>query len=323
MSVRQIGAVAEAALSVGRITLNFHPDRITAEGVTVARGLLSTGRYRTQWETGVSSGSRSAVEGGDRDRWERMLFEGAYDAIDATPGNRPVYGALDLSRDPHGGSPRFGSTFVVLEPHVIERATFCVGDSHQAPGDIGTATEFDSILAGLFELAAAGNALDRGLGVRDLFSILDGAAPTNVPARVLDGYIEAQVHGGVDLGRDVAEIVVDPSFRDTVVEHDLAQVAQQYGVRLSWHGGSEMAIEEVGTDFRGASMPGLAARVAAADRIFDAAAIGRAAAAIEPDPPTPEGDPALGELQQLKYLWHTLLTYGHDADPGRRRPARP
>ena len=302
MTARQIDDLTAAALSAGRLTLNFHPDRITADGQSVARGFWSTGRYRPQWETGISNGGRSAVPGGERDRWEASLFDGAYDGIDAASGDHPTYGAFDLCRDPHGGSPRFGSSFVVLKPHVVERTTFCVGDSHQAPVDTGTAAQFVSILAGLFEQAAAGNALDRGLGVQDLFGILDGAIPSAVPSRVLDGYIEAEVHGGLNLARDVAAIVVDPSFRETDVEHTLAKVAERYGIQLEWHAGSELAAKDVGPDFRGPGMPQLAASVARDHGIVDAAAIGRAAEAVLYAPPTPQGDPAQSDRQQLKYL---------------------
>ena len=114
----------------GRVTLNFHPDRAARSGRSVASGLLAEGRYRSQWSTGISNGSRSALRGGDRDRFERDLFNGAYDDADPDRDEFPVYGSFDLLHDPHGGSPRFGSCFVVLHAHVVERVTLCVGDSH-------------------------------------------------------------------------------------------------------------------------------------------------------------------------------------------------
>ena len=57
-----------------RLTLNFHPDRPTLLGRSVVDGLVVDGSYRTQWETGWSNGSRSAVPGGSRDGFERHLF---------------------------------------------------------------------------------------------------------------------------------------------------------------------------------------------------------------------------------------------------------
>jgi hypothetical protein len=297
---------------VGRLTLNFHPDRNTVRGVTVAQGLLDSGRYSSQFETGVSSGSRSAVRGGERDEWEQRLFDDVYrDADDSE--DRPVYGAFDLLCDPHGGSPRFGSSYVVLQPHVMDRTTLCVGDSHQGPSDVGTADEPLCILAGLSEQAAGGLLLGRAMGVHEFEEVLSERFARRSPARVLDGYVEAQVHGGVALGEDVRSIVLDPSFRNTPVEHHLTLAAERHGFAIEWHDGSELDVADVPAGFRGPTMPALARRVARPDRILDAAAIGDAARQVVFTPPTVGGDPPESELQQFKYLWHVLLAYGRDA----------
>jgi hypothetical protein len=285
--------------------------------VTVAEGLLDRGRYCNQFETGVSNGSRSAVRGGDRDVWEGRLFGDAYRDIDDT-ARRPVYGAFDLLCDPHGGSPRFGSSYVVLQPHVIDRTTLCVGDSHEGPLDVGTVDEPLSILAGLFEQAARGELLGRGMGLDVLREVISGRFSPRGPGRVLDGYVEAQVHGGVDLAEDVHSIVVDPSFRITPIEHYLTSAARQHGFTIDWHDGSEINVDDVPADFRGSTMPALARRVARSDGIVDAAATGRAARDIRFTPPTVAGDPPESERQQLKYLWHVVLGLGRDASIGRR-----
>src|SRR5687768_9265840 len=152
----------------------------------------------------------------------------------------PVYGALDLMRDPHGGSPRFGSSYLVLAPNVRARTTLCVGDSHLGPRDVGTLDAPWSLLAGLAEQAASGSLLDRGLGVEDLDRVLDGEIVPGTPSRCLDGYIEAQVHGGVDLATDVEAIVLDPSFGGTNTEQDITAAASRYGFEVRWHGGSNL-----------------------------------------------------------------------------------
>jgi hypothetical protein len=299
----------------GRITLNLHPDRITRSGSTVAAGLLADGRYRSQWVTGISSGSRSALAGGDRHRFERKLFGGVYDGAEPRAVELPVYGSLDLLGDPFGGSPRFGSCFVVLRPGVLDRTTLCVGDSHVAPRDVGTADASWCLLAGLAEQAAAGRLLDRPLGVDALLTVLDGRRDELPrPSRSLDGYVEAQVHGGVDLTTDVEAIVVDPSFSGTEVERDLVAAATRYGFDLRRHPGSELAVDEVPTDFRGPTMPALARHVARPDGIVDANTIG-GAAPRNVDELLPGGDPPDSLLQQLKYLWHTVFALGRDANP--------
>lgn len=300
---------ADQLLTAGRLTLNFHPDRISAGGHSVAAGLNADGRYRSQWATWISNGGRSAVVGGQRHRWEQALFGDAYDGADPLVDDFPVYGAFDLLRDPFGGSPRFGSSYVVLAPPVFERTTFCVGDSHVGPTDVGTADEMTSILAGLAEQAANGALLGRDLGVAELLGLLAGRRVIDGPGRELDHYVEAQIHGGVDLASDVTEIVVDPSFRDTPVDAELTVAAQRFGFRIGWHDGSELAVDDVPDDFRGPEMPDLARRVTT-DGPVDAAAIGRAARALRLGPPTIDGDDPSSDAQQLKYLWHTVLAHG-------------
>ena len=309
---------ADRLRMAGRLTVNFHPDRIGRHGRSVAAGLLSDGAYRSQWATGISSGSRSALHGGERHRFEREFFAGACDDIDPDSGEHPVYGAFDLVVDHHGGSPRFGSCFLVLRSHVRERTTMCVGDTHAAPRDVGTFDEPWSILAGLGEQAAGRNLLGRGLDTDTLIALLDGQDLPRSASRDLDGYVEIQVHGGVDLADDVEAIVLDPSFRGSDVEQDLAAVAARYGFELAWHCGSELAVDDVPDDFRGPTMPALARRVAGPRGIVDARAIGVTAAEHPYEEPAPQGDPPESTPQQLKYLWHTLLALGHDADSSGR-----
>lgn len=298
----------------GRLTLNFHPDRIARHGGTVAAGLLRTGRYQSQWVTGLSAGSRSAIAGGERQRFERELFDGSYDGADPTVVELPVYGSFDLVFDPHGGSPRFGSGFVVLHRHVFDRATLCVGDSHMRPPDVGTFSQPWPILAGLAEQAARGELLNRQLGVDALLEAIEGSYRSVRPSRDLDGYVEAQVHGGVWLETDVEAVVLDPSFRNTAIEEDLHAAAERYGFHLAWHGGSELHFADVPDNFRGQTMPAVARNVARADGVVDAHAIGRRAAQLPFEEPVEMGDPHESDLQQLKYLWHTVLARGNDAE---------
>jgi len=308
-------AWADRLRSVGRLTLNFHPDRIGRDGRSVAAGLAVDGAYRSQWVTGTSAGSRSALPGGERHRFEREFFAGAYDDTAPSSGEHPVYGAFDLAVDEHGGSPRFGSSFVVLRSHVRERTTMCVGDSHTGPRDVGTFDEPWSILAGLGEQAAQCNLLNRGLDTQALLATLDGHHPSRSASRDLDGYVEIQVHGGVALADDVEAIVLDPSFRSSDIEHDIASAAARHGIEVAFHCGSELAVGHVPDDFRGPTMPALARVVAGADGIVHARAIGITAAREPYEEPTPLGDPPASTWQQFKYLWHTLLAHGHDAAP--------
>jgi hypothetical protein len=183
-----------------RIALHLHLDWPYGDG-TVAEALARDGVYRSQFETGTSNGGLTAHPGGDRWSWESRLFAGRYDAGPAT--ERPVYGAV-LGADPYGASPRFGSAYLRLRPAVADRATYCFPDSyHQPAGVVGP----DGVPA-LLEACAA--------------SDLD----------VLDRYVEAHVHGGVRLDRDVEAAVLDPSLRGSPTEAVVASYAP-----VEWHPG--------------------------------------------------------------------------------------
>jgi hypothetical protein len=319
-----------------RITLNFHPDRLLDDGSSVAAHLLAEGRYRSQFETGISNGSLTAFGGGERDEWERRLFGGAYHAPGERDVVRPVYGGLDLLHHADGACPRFGSCFFVLRPEVAERATFTWGDSHLGGEHVGTWDELHSLLAPLFDtVESRALALGRtGMTVPSLIDALtrtaslspppDGTtraseAPANASVgRALDDYVEAQIHGAVSLADDVAALVVDPSFAGTVIGDTLATLAERHGLAFSCSPGFVLAPTEVPADLRGPAMIPLAAyvteRFAHEPGRLDAATIGRAAACFRSDPLAwardyPTDEP--GEtLQRLKQLWHVLVATG-------------
>ncbi|MEV1007758.1 DUF3626 domain-containing protein [Streptomyces sp. NPDC049881] len=246
------------------LTVSFHPDRAAAPGRSLLRSMADDGRYLSQFVTGTGNGGLTARPGGDRWLWESRIFGGAYDAAPAH--ERPVYGALNHRRDPAGGAPRFGSSYFVLRPHVLARATFCYPDSSTGPTDFGTADR-----CALVPLAEAGG--------------LDA----------LDGHVEAQVHGPVRFDRDVAALVLDPSYRGTPVEAD----ARLLPCPVEWHAGFRLTVEELAAHpgFRGPEYVALG-RAIAVDGRLDPWIIGRAAATGRHDP------------QALKKVWHHVACFG-------------
>ncbi|MCA2214946.1 DUF3626 domain-containing protein [Jidongwangia harbinensis] len=292
------------------ITVSFHPDRLLGDGATVAEHLLADGRYRSQFETGISNGGLTAYPGGDRHRWEQRMFGGAYPA-DGIVG-RPVYGGLNLAGHPDGASPRFGSCHLLLRPEVSRRATFSHGDSVTEPTVVGTVDAFGGIWAALLdEVARTGSALGRAAASPQQW-VASLSAPPAGAGRALDDYVEAQVHGGVDLGADVTAVVADPSLRGTPTGDLLARLAP----RLRWHPGFVLGPDEFPEDLRGPVAPRLARFVADRYRTghLDAAVVGRAARSVVREPGRWDrwGPPA-EVLQQLKYLWHILVLRGRPA----------
>ncbi|MFI5675180.1 DUF3626 domain-containing protein [Streptomyces cellulosae] len=259
-----------AALSEGpavapdvRVTLNFHPDR-PVRGGTVIDALAQDGTYHSQFVTGTSNGGLTAHPGGDRWRWESRIFAGAYDDADAC--DRPVYGALNFRRQVVGAAPRFGSSHFRLTAAALARTTFCYPDSAAEPADFGVAAGMS-----LIALAEADE------------------------QDALNDYIEAQVHAGVRLARDVEALVLDACYRGTSVE----AAARLLPCPVEWHPGYRITVAELyrHADYRGREYADLGARIAEDGRIDprivgDAARTGRY------------------ELQDLKMVWHTLARFG-------------
>ena len=106
------------------VTLNFHPDRFSGNGKLIIENMLTDGEYCNQYKTGTSNGGRTAYPGGDRDLWEKRLFQGAYHDGQSEMTERPKYGALNIYNYLDGAAARFGSCFFTLKPHVIRRCTF-------------------------------------------------------------------------------------------------------------------------------------------------------------------------------------------------------
>jgi len=260
-----VAALSEGpALDSGpRVTLNFHPDRLV-RGLPILRALAGDGVYHSQFVTGTSNGGLTAHPGGDRHRWESRIFGGAYD--DAAAAERPVYGALDFRRQTVGAAPRFGSSHFRLTGAVLARTTFCYPDSAAEPGDFGVAAGMS-----LIALAEADE--------RD----------------ALNDYIEAQVHAGVVLDRDVEALVLDASYRGTPVE----TAARLLPCPVEWHPGYRIAVADLyrHADYRGREYADLGARIAEDGRI-DPRIIGDAART------------GRHELQDLKMVWHTLARFG-------------
>ncbi|GAA3352049.1 DUF3626 domain-containing protein [Amorphoplanes nipponensis] len=309
--VRGLGAPGALTVPGARITVHFHPDRPLADGRSVAEHLAGDGVYRSQFETGISNGGLTGYPGGDRERWERRLFAGAYPPEQIT--GRPVYGGLDLAGHADGAAPRFGSCFLVLRPHVLRRATFSHGDSVTEPTVVGTADTFGGIWAALLEqVTRTGSALGLAADSPPAWAAQLGLARPQ-PGRAMDDYVEAQIHGGLDLARDVEAVVADPSFAATPTVALLAAVAP-----VRYHPGFVLPAAEFPADLRGAEAAELA-RALGPD-LVDAAALGPAARAAS----TPE------QRQLVKHLWHILVLRGRPAGdaarlsppaPGRRGPA--
>ncbi|PSK80275.1 uncharacterized protein DUF3626 [Limimaricola soesokkakensis] len=244
------------------ITINFHPDALYGSELVI-EALARDGVYRSQFETGISNGAMFAHPDCGRLLWESRIFGGAYDSAEAT--DRPKYGALNHQRLTIGGSPRFGSAHFRLRPEVLDRATFCYPDSHLDP---------------------------QNFGVAEKMGLLEAVQPADDP---LDDYVEAQIHGLIDLSDDVSAIVLDPSFRGTVIE----KFAHNLECPVEWHPGFSMPASKLPfcEAYRDERIAELAASLFNGPNLTPAC-IAKAR----------RGGPA--DLHDLKRVWHCVARFG-------------
>ncbi|WP_329458199.1 DUF3626 domain-containing protein [Streptomyces sp. NBC_01497] len=227
-----------------RVTLNFHPDRLARDGLSVLASIAGDGIYYAQFVTGTSNGGLTARPGGDRWRWESRIFDGAYDT--ARPDERPVHGALDFLESGAGGAPRFGSSYFRLTAATLARTTFCYPDSSTGPVDFGIVERGDRLVAK---------------------SVAEGRDP-------LDSHVEAQIHGPVRIGTDVEALVLDACYRGTPVE----AAARHLPCPLVWHPGYRLPVRVLREhpEFRGREYVVLGVRIAR-EGVLDPGVVGEAA----------------------------------------------
>lgn len=305
--------------SKARICIHFHPDRLDVSGRSVAAGLLAAGYFKTQFDTGISAGSPTAFSGGERDIWERDLFGGAYHTAETALVERPKYGALHVLGYPDGPAPRFGSCYFVLKPEVCHRASYTYGGSQAANALTcsGTRAAFLPVLIPLLTSLARGTGAlgDAKLDLQTFYHRLcdsDLAIPLGERplGHALDDYIEAQIHGPLNLTHDAEALVADPCFRDGPLKATLQALCDRYQLRLEWHPGFTLPLADVPLSFRGYAEQALAEQAAKHGHI-DAASLGQLENRLRSQP---EIWPAWGGQEQMltrfRRLWHILVLFG-------------
>lgn len=328
----------DAVSNGAALTLNFHPDRLLADGRRVAQALYDEGVYRSQFETRISNGGLSAYPGGDRDVWEQALFGGAYQAPGVRAAERPKYGGLNLMNHLNGASPRFGSCHLRLRPEATGRATLVFGDSAAQPKDLGLVDTFSPVLAPLLEAIASGTGALGRAGV-DVRSFVDGLLSGDHARRrgvfasemthTLNDYIEAHIHGELRLAADVEAIVIDPVFGGSPAGELLLRAGERYGFPVEQHSGLAIALSQIpqqAPDLPATELmrwqtlcaDGRARRLAEhvveeqdAQPRLDAANIGQAAVSVVRDPARWRDWGAPHQvLVHLKDLWLMLVAHG-------------
>lgn len=198
------------------VTVQFHPNWPYQSGLVI-ESMARDGRYRSQFETGISNGGLSAYPTGERWRRESHLFGGMYDF--RSPSVRPVYGAWNRNNDAYGGSPRFGSAYLRLRSHVLERTSFCFPDSIRDSCETGDASALGRL----------------------------GALADSSEVDYLDDYVEAQIHSGLIFPDDIEAVVLDPCHQSGTV----FESARRLECAIEFHPGFQLCTTSIDTSFRG------------------------------------------------------------------------
>ena len=111
----------------------------------------------------------------------------------------------------------------------------------------------------------------------------------------LDDYIEAHVHGPIDIAADVEALVLDPCYRTSAVE----EAASRLGCPVEWHGGFTVttAAFRENSEYRGPEFARLGVSLAR-DGAVTPRLIGDASRTGRHDE------------QALKRVWHYVARFG-------------
>ncbi len=305
-----------------KVCLHFHPERLCNKGFSVAEGLLADGIYKNQFETGISSGSPTAFPGGARDQWEKEIFDGAYHMKGSNFANRPKYGALRLMHYPDGPSPRFGSSYFILNSKVSHRSSYTFGGSQEKEKmeRSGTLKHWEPVMAALLlELKKSGNILGikPPIQASELIKLLTNRLNNSTVdflesplGGTLDSFVEAQIHGSISLKEDVEQLIIDPSLKSTLTESVLKSLCTKYDIQMAYHPGFVLPVNKVPKEFRGYAIKPLAEYIAK-NGIITAAIIGEASNEfyLEPELWTRFGS-YKEVLTSFRRIWHVLVENG-------------
>jgi len=224
-----------------------------------------------------------------------------------------------------GASAGFGSCFFTLKHHVMERCTFTYGDSVTNPDIFGTKNSFYGIFRAILINAKENKQFFNNKNyftVKDLIDYLLSLRkemPTemsnNFDVYIPIQYIEAQVHGEINLFNDVDCFYIDESFKDTEINEQAEGISELYDIKIFWIPERKIHVKDIGDEFWGPIISVLARKIISkfniADEYINAEIIGRASrdSMLSPDEWADLGN-ELEVFQYMKYLWRTVVYCG-------------
>ncbi|AVP41854.1 hypothetical protein SEA_JSQUARED_2 [Mycobacterium phage Jsquared] len=168
--------------------------------------LLDSGRLKSLFEVGFSAGGDTPTE--------RALLEDAWFGAGKVP---PIYSAVEFNGAPTAGLGMYGGTKLYMKDSVKDRVTVTIGDSLMSSWDVFPGRPGDGV--GLWASLSKIEGLVDPSKTREenMQAVYDSFKKYGT----LDGFIEAQIHGGV-LVEDIKKVVFtqtpSPIFTDKLDE---------------------------------------------------------------------------------------------------------
>lgn len=168
------------------------------------------GQILNGFQTGTTSAADPQSESYDNYFSNRMDWEAHQLDIpeNARRGDRPIYGTVHIGHDsPHlgawGGSRDYGEVALELKPDVKKRATM-------TPDDTSDPRKMPVFLADQHHRQLAQEIVSNPDRYSHIHRLVDNIKNPDSP--LSHGYIEAQIHGQLDLPNDVNAIHLTPDF---------------------------------------------------------------------------------------------------------------
>lgn len=201
-SAHVLRQVIEYIKNKAPIIIQFNPDK-------ALNFLIVDNFYRNQFETKQSGGTLSATA---RDTWEANMFNNIY--ATSTGFEKVKYGTLNILNDPNGikNAYGYGSCHFVLK-NVRLRTSFAACDTACKNGAhiLATCEYYNHVLM---------DYTDDDL--KYIVQIATGQVPYLDSGLLNSAYKETQIHGAVQLNRDIDKICMQssykPQYEDTAIE---------------------------------------------------------------------------------------------------------
>lgn len=162
------------------------------------------------------------VYGGRMD-WENNLFNKIYKQS-CDHKLRVKYGCLNLMSDARGcgSAAGYGRSYMILKPEVKKRTTFVSGDSCQKQTHICTFEHFVQLILYLDEATLR--------NVISMAKFIKGKTHIRPDVNNLYNYVEIQIHGDVQISRDVEHIMMYRPNIDAAIIHRLKRDGIPYTI---------------------------------------------------------------------------------------------